>query len=68
MTGQEVPDETARVPAYKYLNPRPAEWPPADFIALNAGRAAEEARGLVRWLRPEYQAGAAAAPAATRQP
>ncbi|MBK7781678.1 MAG: hypothetical protein IPJ58_13100 [Ardenticatenia bacterium] len=24
-------------------------------MALNAERAAEEARGLVRWLRPEYQ-------------
>lgn len=34
-TGQEVPDETARVPAYQYLNPRPAEWPQADFIVGN---------------------------------
>jgi hypothetical protein len=25
-------------------------------VAFNAERAAEEARGLVRWLRPEYQA------------
>ncbi|RPJ83776.1 MAG: hypothetical protein EHM18_13155 [Acidobacteria bacterium] len=25
------------------------------LVALNAERAAEEARGLVRWLRPEYQ-------------
>jgi len=33
------------------------------LVALNAQRAAEEARGLVRWLRPEFQnpAGAAAA-------
>ncbi len=30
-------------------------------MALNAERAAEEARGLVRWLRPEYQAPLAAA-------
>jgi hypothetical protein len=28
----------------------------ARLVALNAERAAEEARGLVRWLRPEYQA------------
>ncbi|MCL4301118.1 MAG: class I SAM-dependent DNA methyltransferase [Anaerolineae bacterium] len=35
VTGQEVPDETARIPAYKYLNPRPAEWPQADFIVGN---------------------------------
>lgn len=25
------------------------------LVALNAERAAEEARGLIRWLRPEYQ-------------
>jgi hypothetical protein len=28
----------------------------ARMVALNAERAAEEARGLVRWLRPDYQA------------
>jgi hypothetical protein len=27
------------------------------LVALNAERAAEEARGLIRWLRPEFQAG-----------
>jgi hypothetical protein len=27
----------------------------ARLVALNKERAAEEARGLVRWLRPEYQ-------------
>lgn len=26
------------------------------LVALNAERATEEARGLVRWLRPEFQA------------
>jgi len=31
------------------------------LVALNAERAAEEARGLVRWLRPEFQAPQAAA-------
>ncbi len=36
-------------------------WPLSDaeilerVVALNAERAAEEARGLVRWLRPEFQ-------------
>ena len=37
------------------------------LVALNRERAAEEAQGLVRWLRPEFQnpAGRAAAPAAT---
>ena len=35
VTGEPVPDETARVPAYRYINPRPAEWPEADFIVGN---------------------------------
>lgn len=35
VTGAEVPDETARVPAYRYINPRPAEWPEADFAVGN---------------------------------
>ncbi len=38
-------------------------WPPTltdaeileRLVALNAGRAKEEASGLVRWLRPDYQ-------------
>ncbi len=38
----------------------PADLPPADIVtrlvALNAERAAEEAAGHIRWLRPEYQA------------
>ena len=35
VTGEQVPDETARVPAYRYINPRPAAWPEADFIVGN---------------------------------
>jgi hypothetical protein len=35
VTGEEVPDETARVPVVKYINPRPAKWPGADFIVGN---------------------------------
>ncbi len=35
VTGEDVPDETARVPALDYENPRPAEWPDADFIVGN---------------------------------
>ncbi len=35
VTGKEVPDETRRVPLYKYVNPRKAEWPKADFIVGN---------------------------------
>lgn len=43
---------------------KPAEQAAAEeellsrLVQLNAERAAEEARGLVRWLRPEFQAGA----------
>jgi hypothetical protein len=35
VTGEEVPDETVRVPVVKYINPRPAKWPEADFIVGN---------------------------------
>jgi hypothetical protein len=35
VTGEQVPDETARVPVYRYEGPRKAEWPPADFIVGN---------------------------------
>jgi hypothetical protein len=45
-------------------------WPPdlsdddllARLVTLNRERAEEEFRGTVRWLRPEFQAGIAAAP------
>lgn len=36
------------------------------LVELNAERAAEEARGLVHWLRPEYQAKGEAVPQATQ--
>jgi hypothetical protein len=35
VTGEAVPDETARVAVMKYVNPRRAEWPEADFIIGN---------------------------------
>ncbi|MCC5806350.1 MAG: class I SAM-dependent DNA methyltransferase [Opitutales bacterium] len=34
-TGEEVPDESARIPVYDYANPRPATWPEADFVVGN---------------------------------
>ncbi|MAT68930.1 MAG: SAM-dependent methyltransferase [Planctomycetaceae bacterium] len=34
-TGEEVPDEAARVPTYRYVNPRKAEWPAAEFVVGN---------------------------------
>jgi len=35
VTGEEIPDDTARIPVFTYKNPRPAEWPQADFIVGN---------------------------------
>ncbi|MEJ5209576.1 DNA methyltransferase [Denitratimonas sp. CY0512] len=35
VTGEKVPDESARKPVEKYLNPRKAAWPEADFIVGN---------------------------------
>jgi hypothetical protein len=35
VTGEEVPDDAARIEVLKYLNPRRAEWPKADFVVGN---------------------------------
>jgi hypothetical protein len=35
VTGEHVPDETARVPLERYRNPRRAEWPAADVVVGN---------------------------------
>lgn len=35
VTGEQVPDEAAQVAVLRYLNPRQAEWPAADFIVGN---------------------------------
>jgi hypothetical protein len=35
VTGEDVPDETARVPLERYFNPRKAQWPKADFVVGN---------------------------------
>jgi hypothetical protein len=35
ITGEQVPDDTARVPEIRYLNPRRAEWPKAQFVVGN---------------------------------
>lgn len=35
VTGEQVPDETARLPLWRYPDARPAEWPAADFIVGN---------------------------------
>lgn len=35
VTGEDVPDESARVEIYDYADPKPAVWPKADFIVGN---------------------------------
>lgn len=35
VTGKEVPDESARIVVYDYVNPRRAEWPEADYVVGN---------------------------------
>lgn len=35
VTGEDVPDESARTPAYQYVNPSQAKWPQADYIVGN---------------------------------
>lgn len=49
ITGKEIPDETARVPVERYLKPKPATWPKADFIVGNppflGGKGVKDAMG-----------------------
>ncbi|HRI93796.1 MAG TPA: class I SAM-dependent DNA methyltransferase, partial [Accumulibacter sp.] len=35
VTGEQVPDENARTPLQRYVNPRKANWPQADYIVGN---------------------------------
>ncbi len=35
VTGEQVPDPSDQVVILKYLNPRPAEWPEADYVVSN---------------------------------
>ncbi|MDK9718061.1 MAG: hypothetical protein OEL57_09170 [Trichlorobacter sp.] len=35
VTGEQVPDEAAQMPLLRYLNPRQAAWPEADFVVGN---------------------------------
>ncbi|MDF1580256.1 MAG: hypothetical protein P1P74_05675 [Desulfuromonadales bacterium] len=35
VTGEQVPDESAQAVVLRYLNPRQAEWPAADFVVGN---------------------------------
>ncbi|MEZ5445173.1 MAG: type IIL restriction-modification enzyme MmeI [Gammaproteobacteria bacterium] len=35
VTGEDVPDDSARVPLERYVGPRKATWPPVDFVIGN---------------------------------
>ncbi|MBN8442747.1 MAG: class I SAM-dependent DNA methyltransferase [Thauera sp.] len=35
ITGEDIPDEAAQVPLVRYVEPRKAEWPKADYIVGN---------------------------------
>src|ERR1035437_1450859 len=48
VTGGEVPDETKQVALLTYKNPRPAEWPAADYIVGNPPFLG------ATWLRAEF--------------
>ncbi|MEZ4257401.1 MAG: type IIL restriction-modification enzyme MmeI, partial [Polyangiales bacterium] len=67
VTGRQVPDESKRVAIYDYTNPRPAEWPKADFIVGNPpflGNKRMRAAlgdGYVEALRSSWPRGASAA-------
>lgn len=52
VTGEQVPDETAQVPQWRYVGARKAEWPQADFIVGNPAVhwKTADARGLGRRL------------------
>lgn len=35
VTGEQIPDESAQIEQYRYLNPQKAQWPQADYIVGN---------------------------------
>jgi hypothetical protein len=35
ITGEEIPDPDAKLPVYRYVSPRPAQWADAEFIVGN---------------------------------
>ncbi|MCL4806410.1 MAG: class I SAM-dependent DNA methyltransferase [Thermoanaerobaculia bacterium] len=35
VTGEQIPDESARTTVLRYVNPRRAEWPEADYVVTN---------------------------------
>lgn len=61
VSGEQVPDESARVPVYRYLSPRKAVWPQADYIVGNPpflGKLfllSSQGEGYVAALRTAYE-------------
>jgi restriction-modification enzyme MmeI-like protein len=61
ITGEDVPDDMARVPLYRYVNPHKAEWPKADYVVGNppfVGKLyllTSLGEGYVEALRQTYQ-------------
>ena len=59
-TGREIPDPAATVPLFRYTNPRPADWPEAEYIVGNppfigASRMRDDlGDGYVETLRAAY--------------
>lgn len=35
ITGEEIPDPDAKLPVFRYVNPRPVDWPEVEFIVGN---------------------------------
>ncbi len=60
VTGEDVPDDSARTLVLRYVNPRKAEWPKADYVVGNppfiGDKTLKEAlgRGYVDALRTTY--------------
>jgi hypothetical protein len=52
---RQIQDDLDAADAYGWPADLSDEEIPARLVALNHQRAAEERRGLVRWLRPEFQ-------------
>jgi hypothetical protein len=50
VTGALVPDEAAQVPQWKYIRPRKAVWPQADFIVGNPPFIGAASRCAPRWV------------------
>lgn len=51
-----IPLDAAVIDAYGWPHDITDEQILENLVALNAERAEEERNGLIRWLRPEYQA------------